>query len=431
MGLCGDKEKQEDCMKILVIGSGGREHALADAFSQSTQVEHVYCAPGNAGMDNATITSIAIAETAFEQLADFAEQHQIAWTFVGPELPLSLGIVDYFQERGLKIYGPDKAAAQLESSKDFAKQLMVKYGIPTAAYQTFENLPDALAYIRNQPYPLVIKADGLAAGKGVFIVADEQEAAHVLTDILADNRFGASGAKVVIEEFLEGEEFSLLSFVSGTDVYPMVIAQDHKRAYDGDKGPNTGGMGAYSPVPHIPDSVVEEAVRTIVQPTAEAMTSENTPFNGILYAGLILTDVGPKVIEFNVRFGDPETQVVLPRLKSDLAAVINDLLNGKKPQIAWQQNGVSLGVVVAAEGYPGSYKKGMRLPDLSKVDGKIYYSGVSRIDGRLVSNGGRVFLLEVNGKTLPEVQEKVYTELSKINLEGLFFRKDIGFRGID
>ena len=299
-------------MKVLVIGSGGREHAIARQFNVSPSVEKVFVAPGNDGMKN-DAECVQIDTLDFEALASFAKENGVDLTFVGPEQPLAEGIVDFFTEHGLKAFGPTKAAALIEGSKSFAKELMAKYDIPTAGYGTFTDAEEAKAFIRENGAPIVVKADGLAAGKGVIVAMTLEEALEAVDDMIGNQKFGESSSRVVIEEFLDGEEFSYMSFVHDGQIYPMVVAQDHKRAFDGDKGPNTGGMGAYSPVPQISDSVVQEAYDKVVVPTVEAMASEGTPFTGILYAGLILTEKGPKVIEFNARFGDPETQVVLPR----------------------------------------------------------------------------------------------------------------------
>ncbi|WKA51977.1 phosphoribosylamine--glycine ligase [Planococcus liqunii] len=414
-------------MKVMVIGRGGREHAIARQFSRSASVEQVYAAPGNDGMaEDAAVT--AIDEMDFSALADFAEQQNIDFTFVGPEQPLAAGIVDFFEERGLRIFGPSKAAAQIEGSKAFAKELMKKYEIPTAAYETFTETEPAIDFIRKHGAPIVIKADGLAAGKGVVVAASEGEAIAAVKDMLDGQKFGDSGSRVVIEEFLDGEEFSFMSFVQNGQIYPMVIAQDHKRAYDGDRGPNTGGMGAYSPVPQISDSVVKETYAKIVVPAVEAMEAEGTPFNGILYAGIILTEQGPKVIEFNARFGDPETQVVLPRMQSDFGAFIDSLLKGKPFELEWNDQAV-LGVVLAAEGYPESVEKGLLLPDLQRLDGvEITHAGTKRIDSGYAGNGGRVLLVAAAGASIALAQDKVYEQLNKLRWDGFFYRSDIGWR---
>ncbi|MCP2036667.1 phosphoribosylamine--glycine ligase [Planomicrobium sp. HSC-17F08] len=414
-------------MKVMVIGRGGREHAIARQFSQSASVEQVYAAPGNDGMaEDATVT--AIDEMDFSALADFAEQQNIDFTFVGPEQPLAGGIVDFFEERGLRIFGPSKAAAQIEGSKAFAKELMKKYDIPTAAYETFTETEPAIEFIRKHGAPIVIKADGLAAGKGVVVAASEGEAISAVKDMLDGQKFGDSGSRVVIEEFLDGEEFSFMSFVQDGQIYPMVISQDHKRAYDGDRGPNTGGMGAYSPVPQISETVVKETYAKIVVPAVEAMAAEGTPFNGILYAGIILTDKGPKVIEFNARFGDPETQVVLPRMQSDFGIFMDSLLKGKPFELEWNDQAV-LGVVIAAEGYPENVEKGLLLPDLRRLDGvEITHAGTKRIDSGYAGNGGRVLLVAAAGASIAQAQDKVYEQLNKLRWTGFFYRSDIGWR---
>lgn len=373
---------------------------------------------------------VDIAEDNHPALIQFVKENQIDWTFVGPEIPLLNGIVDDFQAAGLKIFGPNQQAAMIEGSKDFAKQLMRDYHIPTAKYQTFSDFEAAKAYVLENGAPIVIKADGLAAGKGVVVAMNEQEALEALEDMLLDHKFGASSAQVIVEEFLAGEEFSLLSFVKGNEVYPMVIAQDHKRIFDGDKGPNTGGMGAYSPVPQIPESMVQTAIKEIVQKAADGMVDRKTPFTGILYAGLIATKEGPKVIEFNARFGDPETQVVLPRLKTSLAQIIDDLLNNRQPDITWYDF-ATLGVVVAAPGYPADYEKNIVLPEMQNTEEQtVYYAGVTAKKEQMVSSGGRVFLVTSQGTNLADAQQKAYAYLNQYDLSQFFFRKDIGFKAL-
>ncbi|MGM0124376.1 phosphoribosylamine-glycine ligase [Enterococcus sp. AZ194] len=416
---------------VLVIGSGGREHTLAQKFLESPLVERVFCAPGNAGMKKDGVELVAINELDNERLIRFAKENQVDWTFVGPEIPLLNGVVNAFSDAGLKAFGPTQEAALIEGSKKFAKEIMVTYQIPTADYQTFTQFEEAKAYVAKKGVPIVIKADGLAAGKGVVVALSMEEAIAALKEMLEENKFGASGAQVVIEEFLDGQEFSLLAFVRGEEVYPMVIAQDHKRAFDGDKGPNTGGMGAYSPVPQIPQEMVDQAVEEILVPAAKGLVKEGRSFTGILYAGLIATNEGAKVIEFNARFGDPETQVVLQRLESDLAEIVDDLLNARIPTIEWKQEGVSLGVVVAAKGYPSAYQKGVKIPEQLVIEGgHVYYAGVAEQDGKLVTNGGRVYLVEAQGQTLQEAQEKVYHLLENCETTGTFYRKDIGDKAI-
>lgn len=417
-------------MKLLVIGSGGREHAICRKLLEDPQVDAVFCAKGNPGMQKDGIQLVDIAEDNHPALIQFVRENQIDWTFVGPEIPLLNGIVDDFQAAGLKIFGPNQQAAMIEGSKDFAKQLMRDYHIPTAKYQTFSDFEAAKAYVLENGAPIVIKADGLAAGKGVVVAMTEQEALEALEDMLLDHKFGASSAKVVVEEFLAGEEFSLLSFVRENEVYPMVIAQDHKRIFDGDKGPNTGGMGAYSPVPQIPESMVQTAIKEIVQKAADGMVDRKTPFTGILYAGLIATKEGPKVIEFNARFGDPETQVVLPRLKTSLAQIIDDLLNNRQPDIAWHDF-ATLGVVVAAPGYPADYEKNIVLPEMQNTEEQtVYYAGVTAKKEQMVSSGGRVFLVTSQGTNLADAQQKAYAYLKQYDLSQFFYRKDIGFKAL-
>ena len=416
-------------MKLLVIGSGGREHAIAKKLLADPIVETVYCAKGNPGMVSDGIQVVAIPETDHQSLIAFAKEMAIDWTFVGPEVPLLNGIVDDFQAAGLNIFGPNKAAAMIEGSKEFAKELMAKYQIPTAEYQSFVDSEKAKAYIQEKGAPIVIKADGLAAGKGVVVAATVDQALAAVEEMLEEQKFGQSGAKVVIEDFLEGEEFSLLAFVHEEQVYPMVIAQDHKRAFDGDEGPNTGGMGAYSPVPQIPQSMIDQAIETVLIPAATGMIDQGTPFTGILYAGLIATVEGPKVIEFNARFGDTETQVVLSRLTSGLAQIIDALLNGRQPEITWNQQ-FSVGVVVAAEGYPETYQQGMIIPQKAAEDVQLFYAGVAERAGELVAAGGRVFLAEGQGASLEEAQKKVYQALAKMPLNKMFYRKDIGAKAL-
>ncbi|MGG0238004.1 phosphoribosylamine--glycine ligase [Bacillus rhizoplanae] len=416
-------------MNVLVIGRGGREHALAWKFAQSGQVETVYVAPGNEGMKDVA-TPVAIDENDFDALITFAKENNVGLTFVGPEIPLMNGIVDRFEAEGLRVFGPNSKAAVIEGSKAFTKELMKKYDIPTAAYETFTNYEEAVAYIEKVGAPIVIKADGLASGKGVTVAMTLEEALQAVKEMLQDVKFGEASKKVVIEEFLDGQEFSLMAFVNGTTVYPMVIAQDHKRAFDGDKGPNTGGMGAYSPVPQIPQSAVEQAIETILHPTAEAMIQEGRSFTGILYAGLILTNEGPKVIEFNARFGDPETEVILPRLESDLVDVCNHVLDGKELTLEWSEEAV-IGVVLASKGYPEAYEKGAVIRGLETLEDVIvFHAGTDFKDGEFVTNGGRVLFVACKEKDLQAAKEKVYAEIAKIESDGLFYRSDIGYRAI-
>lgn len=419
-------------MKLLVVGSGGREHAIAKKLLESDQVEQVFVAPGNDGMtlDGIKLVNIEISE--HSALINFAKENDIAWTFVGPDDALAAGIVDDFEQAGLKAFGPSRLAAELEWSKDFAKQIMVKYGIPTAAFGTFSNFEEAKAYIEEQGAPIVVKADGLALGKGVVVAETVEQAVEAAQEMLLDNKFGDSGARVVIEEFLAGEEFSLFALVNGDQFYILPTAQDHKRAFDGDQGPNTGGMGAYAPVPHLPQSVVDTAVDTIVKPILDGMIAEGRSYLGVLYAGLILTDQGPKVIEFNARFGDPETQIILPRLTSDFAQNIDDILHKHPTQLTWLDSGVTLGVVVASNGYPLDYEKGVELPAKTEGDITTYYAGARFAENSraLLSNGGRVYMLVTTSDTVQEAQEKIYSELKNQDTIGLFYRTDIGSKAV-
>ena len=419
-------------MKLFVVGSGGREHAIAKKLLESPQVEQVFVAPGNDGMtlDGLDLVDIGISE--HSKLIDFAKENDIAWTFIGPDDALATGIVDDFNAAGLKAFGPTKNAAELEWSKDFAKEIMVKYGVPTAAYATFSDFEQAKAYIEEQGAPIVVKADGLALGKGVVVAETVDQAVDAAREMLLDNKFGDSGARVVIEEFLDGEEFSLFAFVNGDTFYIMPTAQDHKRAYDGDKGPNTGGMGAYAPVPHLSDALINQSIETIVKPVLKGMIAEGRPYLGILYAGLIVTAEGPKVIEFNARFGDPETQIILPRLTSDLAQNISDILDQQPTQVTWTDQGVTLGVVVASKGYPLDYEKGVVLPEKTEDDIITYYAGAKFDEkGRaLLSNGGRVYMLVTTADSVKEAQEKIYAQLKNQETEGLFYRNDIGSKAI-
>ena len=419
-------------MKLLVVGSGGREHAIAKKLLESKDVEQVFVAPGNDGMtlDGLDLVNIGISE--HSKLIEFAKENDIAWSFIGPDDALAAGIVDDFNQAGLKAFGPSRLAAELEWSKDFAKEIMVKYGVPTAAYGTFSDFEEAKAYIERQGAPIVVKADGLALGKGVVVAETVDQAVEATHDMLLDNKFGDSGARVVIEEFLDGEEFSLFAFVNGDKFYILPTAQDHKRAYDGDKGPNTGGMGAYAPVPHLPKSVVVQSVETIIKPVLKGMIAEGRPYLGVLYAGLILTADGPKVIEFNSRFGDPETQIILPRLTSDFAQNITDILDKKEPTITWMDEGVTLGVVVASEGYPLDYEKGLPLPEKTAGDIITYYAGAKFAENSraLLSNGGRVYMLVTTADTVSAAQEKIYDQLKKQNTTGLFYRTDIGSKAL-
>lgn len=412
-------------MEVLVIGGGGREHAIIDAIARSPKVDKIYAAPGNAGIASLA-ECVAIKDTDVDALVAFAYDNKIDLTVVGPEASLALGIVDAFEAHGLKIFGPRKAAAQVEVSKDWAKNVMAKYGVPTARFQTFSDYGEALEYIHKEGAPIVLKYDGLAAGKGVVVAETMTEAEAALKDMLLDEEFGKGS--VVIEECLRGTEFSFMCLVDGKNVLPLPIAKDHKRAYDGDKGPNTGGMGAVSPVSLIPDSEVEWSYSNIMCRMAEAMVSEGCPFSGLLYGGLMLTKDGVKVIEFNARFGDPETEVVLPRIESDLFEVMYEVASHdlRTAKLTVNPN-VCLGVVMASEGYPKSYQKGFEIQLPALADGDvIYHMGTKRDGGRLLTNGGRVLMVEAMAPTLAEARKRVYeTLIPGVKCDNFFFRRDI------
>jgi phosphoribosylamine--glycine ligase len=409
-------------MNVLVIGSGGREHAIVEAISRSPKATKIYAAPGNAGIA-ALAECVAIKDTDVEGLVEFAKSNGVELTVVGPEASLAAGVVDRFREEGLKIFGPTKAAAEIEASKDFAKRLMVKYDVPTAAYATFSDFDQALAYVKKGSLPTVLKYDGLAAGKGVVIATTMEEAEATLRDMLLDTRFGKGS--VVIEEFLTGEEFSLMCFVAGNKICPMPVAQDHKRAYDNDEGPNTGGMGAYTELPFISKEDHDYAMQNIMQRVADAMVAEGTPFTGVLYGGLMKTPQGIKVIEFNARFGDPETEVVLPRLKSDAIDVFMAVANNEAPVAEWSDE-ATLGIVLASKGYPGDYAKGFVIKGTERVESKVYHMGTAIKDGELVTAGGRVMFVVASAPTLREAQMKAREDIAKIECSNLYHRTDIG-----
>ncbi|MGO4889722.1 phosphoribosylamine--glycine ligase [Anaerobacillus sp. MEB173] len=417
-------------MKVLIIGSGGREHTIAWKVGQSSLIEKVFVAPGNDGMKDVA-TVVNLSESDHDGLVTFAKNEGIDLTIVGPEVPLLNGVVNEFQAAGLKVFGPSKDAALIEGSKTFAKEMMKKYNIPTGYSETFTSFDEAKAYVEKMGAPIVVKADGLAAGKGVVVAMTKEEAISSLHNMLEGNQFGDASAKVVIEEYLEGEELSLMAFVNGETVLPMVGAQDHKRAFDGDTGPNTGGMGAYSPVPQFNEADVQIAVDQILLPMAKGLVKEGRSFTGILYAGLMMTTDGPKVIEFNARFGDPETQVVLPRLENDLVQVIMSLLNDETPILTWSDKAV-LGVVLASKGYPGSYEKGKVITGYNDLNNEtlLFHAG-SKLEGdQLVTNGGRVLLVACLADDLKTAQDSVYKEIPKIKCDHLFYRTDIGKRAI-
>ena len=411
--------------KVLVVGSGGREHAIVDALSRSAQVDKIYCAPGNAGIA-AQAECVAIKDTDVEGLKAFALDQGIDLTVVGPEAALAVGVVDAFRAAGLKIFGHTKSATRIESSKEFAKQLMVKYDIPTAAYEAFDNYEEAKAYVDRTSVPTVLKYDGLAAGKGVVVAMTEQEADEALIDMLLDESFGRG--RVVIEQYLEGPEFSLMCFVCGDKLYPMPVAQDHKRAYDGDKGPNTGGMGAYTCLPFITDEDMEYAMEQIMRPTAAAMVAEGCPLTGVLYGGLMKTKEGIKVIEFNARFGDPETEVVLPLISSDIYDIFEAVAESRDAQEPTWESCATRGIVLASKGYPGSYEKGYAITGLEAVDGVVYHMGTAVKEGQIVTAGGRVMIVVCKADTLAAAHAKANAEVEKIKCDNLFHRTDIGHK---
>lgn len=415
-------------MNILVIGSGGREHAICDAIKRSPKCTKLYAAPGNAGI-KAIAECVDIKDTDVEGVCKFAKQNDIDLVVVGPEAGLASGMVDALTAIGIKAFGPTKAAAQIEASKEFAKDLMKKYNIPTAGYAVFEDYDKAIDYVSKNSFPTVIKYDGLAAGKGVVIALNLEEAKQALKDMLVDDKFGS--ASVVIEEYLDGPEFSFMCFCDRENVYRMEISQDHKRAYDGDLGPNTGGMGAYSPVPIISKEDLDYAYENIMVPTAKAMVLEGVPFKGVLYGGLMKTKDGIKVIEFNSRFGDPETEVVLPRLESDIVDIFLNIVDGKKiDEIKWSKD-VTLGIVLASKGYPLDYKKGFKISGLENIESKVFHMGTKLVDGEYYTNGGRVLFVVAKGKTLQEAKDNALRDTKKIECENLFYRSDIGHRALN
>ncbi|NQX89772.1 MAG: phosphoribosylamine--glycine ligase [Halioglobus sp.] len=423
-------------MNILVIGGGGREHALAWKAAQSPAAATVYVAPGNAGTaGEAGLENVAIDPMDFSALADFAENNAVGLTIVGPEAPLVAGIVDAFQSRGLRCFGPRQGAAQLEGSKAFTKDFLARHNIPTAAYANFKTLTPALAYLREQGAPIVVKADGLAAGKGVVVAETLHQAETAVTDMLSGNAFGDAGCRVVIEEFLDGEEASFIVMVDGTHVLPMATSQDHKRIGEDDTGPNTGGMGAYSPAPVVDDAVHQRIMEQVIQPTVTGMAAEGNPYTGFLYAGVMIDAKGqPKVIEYNCRFGDPETQPIMMRLQSDLVALCVAALDHNLHQTAaqWDPRS-SIGVVLAAAGYPGSYAKGAIIHGLDTASGsdtKVFHAG-TRLDGdTVVTNGGRVLCVTALGNDIAAAQKACYAATDQIHWQGMTLRRDIGWRAI-
>ncbi|HLR02275.1 MAG TPA: phosphoribosylamine--glycine ligase [Virgibacillus sp.] len=414
-------------MNVFVIGRGGREHSLVKKIRESNQLDTLYVAPGNGGMEREAIC-VPIEETDIDGLTAFAKDNAIDLTIVGPENPLMIGIANRFREENLVVFAPTKEAAQLEGSKQFAKSFMNRHGIPTAEHQTFTDPEAAKAYIMKKGAPIVVKADGLAAGKGVIVAETVEEACSAVDGMLIDGNFAEAGATVVIEEFLDGKEFSLMAFVNGRHVYPMIPARDHKRAYDDDKGPNTGGMGAFAPVPDVTDSIIDDVTENVLQKACNGMVEEGIPFTGVLYAGLMMTPGGPKVIEFNTRFGDPETQVVLPLLQNDLLQVLTDVMADKDPHIEWETNQACVGVVIAAKGYPEKYEKNQVVPTLTVTsDAFTVYAGVKMTEEGMQSNGGRVFLVGAKGTTIDTARTNVYQCISPLEgNEGFFNRTDIG-----
>jgi phosphoribosylamine--glycine ligase len=423
-------------MNVLVIGGGGREHALAWKAAQSPQVETVYVAPGNAGTaGEAGIENVALDVMDFPALADFAVDNGVGLTIVGPEAPLVEGVVDYFGERGLRCFGPGKGAAQLEGSKAFTKDFLARHHIPTAAYANFTKLEPALAYLREQGAPIVVKADGLAAGKGVIVAETLEQAEEAVTDMLSGNAFGEAGCRVVIEEFLEGEEASFIVMVDGVNVLPMATSQDHKRIGEGDTGPNTGGMGAYSPAPVVTPEVDQRIMEQVILPTVRGMAAEGNDYTGFLYAGLMISDDGqPKVIEYNCRFGDPETQPIMVRLQSDLVALCESALDGALDTASadWDER-CAIGVVLAAGGYPGSYDKGIPIDGLQAQQAeniKVFHAG-TRLEGdQVVTSGGRVLCVTALGDNIASAQRSCYQAADKISWQDVTLRRDIGWRAI-
>jgi len=422
-------------MKILVIGGGGREHALAWKAAQSARVTHVYVAPGNAGTAREPgLHNVPIGAEDIPALLEFARQEAIDLTLVGPEAPLVAGVVDEFAAAGLRCFGPTRAAAQLEGSKAFSKDFLQRHNIPTAAYGNFTDVDQAIAYIRQQGAPIVVKADGLAAGKGVILAQTEDEAITAVRDMLAGNAFGDAGHRVVIEEFLQGEEASFIVMADGTHSLPMASSQDHKARDDGDRGPNTGGMGAYSPAPVVTPEIHARVMREVIEPTIRGMAAEGYPYTGFLYAGLMIgSDGTPKVLEYNCRFGDPETQPIMMRLRSDLVALCEAALEQRLDQIEadWDPR-AALGVVLAAGGYPDSYRKGdviEGLPD-ETPDSKVFHAGTAEQNGQIVTSGGRVLCAVGLGETVTAAQQRAYAVVRQIHWDGVYYRSDIGYRAI-
>lgn len=417
-------------MKVLIVGSGGREHAIATSVAKSSRVNKIYCAPGNAGIAQLA-ECVDIGAMELEKLADFAEEKKIDLTIIGMDDPLVAGVVDVFEKRGLRVFGPRKNAAILEGSKAFSKDLMKKYNIPTAAYETFTSSEEALAYLENSKYPIVLKADGLALGKGVLICNTKEEAKDGVKTLMLDKQFGSAGDKIVVEEFMTGREVSVLCYCDGTHIAPMTSAQDHKRAKDGDQGLNTGGMGTFSPSPFYTKEVDEFCHKYIYQASMDAMKAEGRDFVGIMFFGLMLTENGPKVLEYNARFGDPEAQVVLPRMKNDIIDVMEACIDGKLDQIDLEfENNAAVCVVLASEGYPEKYEKGKLISGLQTFQGKegyyVFHAGTKQTEEGIVTNGGRVLGVTAKGKDLKEARANAYAATEWISFENKYKRNDIG-----
>jgi phosphoribosylamine--glycine ligase len=421
-------------MKILVVGSGGREHALVWKIAQSPKVSKVYCAPGNAGIsEQATIVPIQAND--LNGLLEFALKKKIDLTVVGPEDPLTRGIVDLFESKGLLIFGANKKASEIEGSKAFAKEMMKKYHIPTAFYEIFDNRNEAVRYIRSQGAPIVVKADGLAAGKGVVVCKNVEEAIHSVDQIMVEKIFGSAGNRVVVEEYLVGEEASYIAFTDGKTILPMASSQDHKPILDGDQGPNTGGMGAYSPAPVVTDETHEKIIEKVLRPVIYGMGEEGRPYKGVLYAGLMIHEGHPKVLEFNARFGDPETQPVLMRMKGDIVPILEACMQGtlSRHKIEWE-NRASVCVVMASKGYPGSYEKGKVIKGLKEVSRmervSVFHAGTTLKDGQIITNGGRVLGVTGLGEDIPRAIERTYEAVKKISWDGVYYRTDIGQKAL-
>ena len=417
-------------MKVLIVGSGGREHAIAYSVAKSPKVDKIYCAPGNAGIGTVA-ECVPIGPMEFEKLAQFAQEEQMDLTIVGMDDPLVGGIVDVFEEKGLRVFGPRKNAAILEGSKAFSKDLMKKYQIPTAAYENFEDPQKALEYLEKAKLPIVLKADGLALGKGVLICNSLEEAKDGVKEIMLDKKFGTAGNTLVVEEFMTGREVSVLSYVDGTTIKTMTSAQDHKRAKDGDQGLNTGGMGTFSPSPFYTKEIDEYCQKHIYQPTVDAMRAEGRPFTGIIFFGLMLTEQGPKVLEYNARFGDPEAQVVLPRMKNDIVEVMEACIDGKLDEIELQfEDNAAVCVVLASEGYPVKYEKGIPITGFENFQGKdgyyCFHAGTKLEDGQIVTNGGRVLGITAKGANLKEARKNAYEATEWISFANKYMRHDIG-----